>query len=168
MTDPTLAAILRSMPNMPRDVAEQWLLPHARRSGYGWPPSADGGSAPWSLNLAGRTLTWWHDRQWFQDSLPMTLDVMSHATQLHVRQLLDKAGQGQDYLPDSAGRIASVRAHIAQTGTWPLAPVAYPDSDGLALIDGHHRLAALEAARAANLPDLLDRHAVWIALPPTA
>jgi len=156
------------MPDMPQEVAEQWLLPHARRKGYGWPPSEDGRLEPWSLNLAGRSLTWWRDRRWFQDALPMTLDVMSHATRFQVERLLIGAERGQDYLPQSCKRIASVRGHIAQAGTWPLAPVAYPDSDGLALIDGHHRLAALQAERTAGLLTLQDRHAVWIALPPKA
>jgi hypothetical protein len=98
----------------------------------------------------------------------MALDHMSHATRFQVERLLLAQAKGRDLLPQSRARMDRIAAHIAAEGTWPVPVVAYPEADGLALVDGHHRLAALEAARRAGQPGLQTRHLVWLALPGSA
>jgi len=167
MTATLVAVILRDMPDLPEDVAEQWLAPHAARPGYGWPPPDDGRVEPWGSILAGRPLSWWRERIWHREPLPMVFDYMSHATRAKVAALIEAAEAGHDLFPDSQGRLGELRACIAATGTWPRDPVAYPDADGLSLIDGYHRFAALLLERSEGRIGPQDRHAVWLALPPT-
>lgn len=95
----------------------------------------------------------------------MTLDTLSSVTQFQVAQIVQAATAKQDYLPDSRARIARVHSHMADHGTWPLPVIGFPDVDGLALIDGFHRMAALTIARDAGALALQERHAIWIALP---
>lgn len=158
-------AIMADLPGLPEEVAEGWLVPHAQRPGFGWPPAKAGKEGPWSQLLAGRGLAWWRERLWHCEPLPMQLDVMSHVTKFQVERLLRACAEGRDYMPDSRHRVDTVSAQITKAGTWEHAVVAYPDADGLSLIDGHHRLAALEAARRAQPDKVAERHAVWIALP---
>lgn len=161
-----LTALRTDFPDVPGEVMETWLLPHVRRDGFSWPPPQGDSDGPWARILAGRPVSWWQARIWRCEALPLRLEVMSHAVQFQVRRLIATAEAGQDYLKQSRERVADMRRAIAETGTWPVPIVAYPDSDGLALVDGHHRFAALEMARAEGGMDLADRHRVWIALPP--
>lgn len=164
MDNERLASITQVFPGMPEEVAKTWLLPHADRAGFGWPPPEHGCAEPWSAVLGGRPVAWWQDRMWCCETLPMALDVMSHVTRFQVQQLLAGVAEGRDFLPQSRARIASIGAYIAETGRWPVTPVAFADSDGLSLIDGHHRLAALELARRSGQRNLRAAHRVWIAL----
>lgn len=154
------ARLEADFPDVPEAVLRGWLWPVAQRAG--WPPDGQG---PWDDVLMGRGPAWWQARRWRCEALPMTLDVMSHAVRFQTTRLVEAARAGQDIAPGSRARIASVQEYIVQTGTWPAAPVAFPDSGGLGLADGHHRLAALEMARGAGV-GVGARHRVWIALPP--
>ena len=159
------AGIARDFPDMPQDIQLTWLAPHAARHGFGWPPDADGTQEPWSAVLGGRPVSWWQDQIWVRESLPMDLAVMSHTTRFHVERLVTATLAGRDYLEASLSRVSRVSEFLVKSGTWPVAPVAFPDPDGRTLIDGFHRLAALELARRQGIAGLSARHEVWIALP---
>ena len=152
-------------PTIPEVVVAQWLAPAAARPGFGWPAPDDGTKEPWRTILAGRKLSWWASQIWFEDRIPFELEYMAHNTRFGVQQILENAAAGNDALAESRERLERIGAYFAGHGTWPVPPVAYPHSDGLALVDGHHRFAAMLLERARPDTKIAERHAVWLALP---
>lgn len=140
------ATIKRDLPHRPDDVVDQWLLKLANRApDTGWPPPEPLGSNAWKYILGGRPLSWWKKVTWNLEERDINFDALCQGTKRIVTNMVDGHVNGtlNLYSADSDIRFRSALAQIAKTGTLPRPLVVMQLKDGLSVIDGNHRVAAL-------------------------
>jgi len=136
--------VAADLPNFPRPVIEQWL---GHGVDWGWPPPFDKFGEPegpwrrllgdWGLEFL-RGLRWTLERGALD---PSKLGGEGHFTvKIMVAAYEGKAGE---LMKGDNGRIASLVDFIEKNGRLPASPVLHVRRDGLNVLDGCHRIAAL-------------------------
>jgi hypothetical protein len=166
------ATIKADLPHWPDDVIDQWLLRLANRGpDTGWPPPEPLGTHAWKYILGGRPLSWWKNVTWSLEEREVDFGRLCQGTKRIVNNMIDGHINGNPnlYSADSDVRFRSALSHIAKTGTLPRPLVVMQLRDGLSVIDGNHRVAALctcqagaaEIAKKGGVAPLLKQQ-VWL------
>jgi hypothetical protein len=173
-----LADIKKDLPHWPDEIIEQWLLKLANRGpDTGWPPPEPLGNHAWKYILGGRPLSWWKAVSWKLESSDLTFDTLCAASKRIIRDMLDGHVNGR---PNAISRIANSRIrfltagkYVSEHGTLPEPPLVIRLTDGLSVLDGNHRVAALSFRRLAserivNISGVAPEktHKVWVASHP--
>jgi hypothetical protein len=173
-----LADIKKDLPNWPDEVIEQWLLKLANRgTDTGWPPPEPLGNHAWKYILGGRPFSWWKAVSWRIENNDLTFDSLCAASKRIVRDMLDGHVSGK---PNAISRMADGRIrfltagkYVSEHGTLPEPPLVMRLTDGLSVLDGNHRVAALcfrrlASERIANISGVAPEktHKVWVASHP--
>jgi hypothetical protein len=142
------ATIKADLPHWPDDVIQQWLLKLANRGAdTGWPPPERLDGHAWKYILGGRPLSWWKDVSWQLGDNDLEFDALSQASKRIVNQMIDAHINGvanvYSTMADSKTRFESASRYIAENGTLPKPLIVMRLNDGLSVIDGNHRTAAL-------------------------
>lgn len=143
-----LAAVVRTLPNFPEDLIQEWLAPYVLSEG--WPPSVDFAGFPigrWRDLLGQRPLTFWNLVRWTRESLRFRLQ------QLHGESLRAVLGLAAGYtgkardpiasrIRDGKKRFDGLVGFISKSGRLPVPPAVLLTPHGLEIMDGYHRIAA--------------------------
>jgi hypothetical protein len=145
------ADIKADLPQWPDDVIDQWLRKLANRGpDTGWPPPEPWGNSSWKYILGRRPLSWWQNVTWNLEQREVNFGALSQGTKRIVNNMIDGHinGHANLYSADSDVRFRSALGHIAKNGVLPRPLVAMQLKDGISVIDGNHRVAALCACQA--------------------
>ena len=171
--------IKRDLPNIPDEVVDIWLVPFAEDPAYGWPPLND----RWKYVLQRHGLDYWVSTTWQRDELriaegDLTSDSRYVARAIYESNVLGLRNEFSE-LMDSRRRFNQIHQHILYNGVIPRPVIMLETPNGLATIDGHHRLSALFYVRIcwqnAEMRQRLKANAaiepirnqpVWICTPP--
>lgn len=146
MTD--LDTLRAELPDWPDDVLDQWLLPYV--SLLGWPPALGHDAAPtgrWFAILRQRPISEWRRVRWGQISHGLLPDKIAPASLEALMGVAQGALSGRPNLytqgiADLQQRFSRIVDYITSNNALPRRPVLVREPDGLAVADGHHRLAA--------------------------
>jgi hypothetical protein len=169
-----LADIKADLPNWPDDVIDQWLLKLANRGAdTGWPPPEPLGNHGWKYILGKRPLSWWKEVTWALGEPELKFDSLSDNSKRIVRDMIDghvnKVPNSYVRWPDSKARFLSAGRYVSEHGTFPRPPLVINLPDGMSVLDGNHRVAALCFRQ--DAPDRiiqmsgvapLAKHQVWV------
>lgn len=144
----TISELESSLPNFPREVLEEWLLPYAESEG--WPPAeADDGSLcnRWKYLLANKTLKFWKAINWEKVQRHVSIQDLNESCRNVMMSMVlaavkDQSNFYSDSIPDLKPRFERIVEHIRATGKLPCPPTLIHESDGLSIVDGNHRMAA--------------------------
>jgi len=146
-----LATIKADLPDWPDDVIKQWLLKLANRGpDTGWPPPEDLDGNAWKYILGGRPPSWWKKVTWKLEDRDVNFEALSRGTKLIVNDML-----GGDDTAEPDARLIGAANYVAKHGSFPKPLVAMQLEDGLSVLDGNHRVAALCACQA--IPDTVSK-----------
>lgn len=163
--DEALADARRMFANFPPEVFTGWLDPCIRH--HGWPPRG----FEWQGFLFGLPLGFWQSVHWQQQSgIALRPEELGHKS-AQLSQLITEAAAGRrnllsEHMPDTATRFRRALAHVTAHGTTPGLPLLLVLPEGVEVIDGSHRIAALLAWQA-GLPTSAPppRLSAWVARP---
>ena len=137
---------------MPPEVFDLWIVPLIDASG--WPFSSVNDSVigtEWDRFLIGRPLSFWATVEWRLLSLPMTESVYHPETALRVRWIVGNCALGEQTptadLQDTKKRFRTAASFIQVNGQLPSPIVGITTREGFEIVDGHHRLAALNRSQ---------------------
>jgi hypothetical protein len=169
-----LGEIKVDLPCWPDDVVEQWLLRLANRGpDTGWPPPDPLDGSAWKYILGHRPLPWWQQVSWTLEEDDLEFDSLCGGTKRIVVDMLNThVGGGPARYPvgpDGKERFSSALRYIAQHGSIPRPLIAMRINDGISVLDGNHRIAALCFCRQAREEIVkqggvapLENHPIWI------
>ena len=166
-----LATIKADLPDWPDEVIELWLLKLANRgSDTGWPPPEPFGESAWKHILGDRPLSWWKRVTWKREDRDLNFEALSQDPRSIVNKMLDAHINNKtnvySTMLNSKARFESAALYIAQNGTVPEPLVGMELEDGLSVLDGNHRMAALCYCQATAMR--FWKMAVWLRLKATA
>ena len=163
--DEALADARATFPKMPADAFTLWVDDRIRSNG--WPPVG----IEWAGFLDGKPLTYWQALEWQRESITLRPEELTPNAFSLVMQLVE-AAQGRpnlmsQYIPNTAERFKSCLEYIQANGTTPNVILLLRASEGIVIIEGNHRIAALLAYQS-QLPkgSSLLRVDAWVARPP--
>lgn len=150
-----LAHIKADLPDWPDEVIEQWLLKLANRgTDTGWPPPEPLGDSAWKYILGLRPLSWWKNVAWKSEERDIDFSVLCNSTKRIVNGMISGHINDKPNIysagPDSKDRFFSAMKFLSEHGRVPGALVVMQLNDGLSVIDGNHRVAALCARQAVS------------------
>jgi hypothetical protein len=136
-------AIKKDLPNFPDQIIKDWLEPFAEDEG--WPPAAE----RWRYLLKETDLDRWRSVNWKLEEHDFTRLSLSLSCMASLRALLRAYVEGEDneYF-QALGERGKERFHIQlhqliDHGVFPSPPVLVDHGEGLEIMDGNHRIAAL-------------------------
>jgi hypothetical protein len=153
-------------PNMPAEVREMWLDSVA--AGYGWPfdslddPTED---TPWFHVFCKFPLKVWAAVEWELREIDITKNPLrpsSHLAIMSIQQQHKGLSTIVAGVVDTEKRFRACADFIQANGSIPKPIVGIFRPDGFDIVDGNHRVAALQHLK--MLPTY--RIPCWIALPP--
>jgi hypothetical protein len=163
-----LVRIKADLPQWPDEVIEQWLLKVANRGPEtGWPPP-EPLKEPCKFVLGERPLSWWRAVTWRLEEHELNIDRLSASTRRVVREMIDAHIGGvsnvHTRVPESKLRFTAALEYVSEHGTIPKPPLAMRMRDGIIVIDGNHRVAALcvhqeQERKNGSIP--LEKHKIW-------
>lgn len=140
-----LSDLKDELPDWPDDVLESWLLRHARREGFGWPPPKDLSESQWRYVLV-QSLDWWRDIEWSRHEIALEDNELGDDQRVRTSEMFEAYFRGANNayrtIEDGKARTVQIVSYMAAHGTLPVAPVALLKNDGLDMVDGNHRLLA--------------------------
>jgi hypothetical protein len=155
-----LADIKKTLPNMPDDVIDVWLLPLANQEGMGWPPPNPMGQHRWNYILGEKPLEWWSEVSWQLQKTDCSFSKLSNGSRRTVQQMLAAHVDGvtnlYGKLDGEKERFKPALRHIIKHGSFPRPIVTVATPSGLTVVDGNHRMAAFVASQSAE-DELLKR-----------
>jgi hypothetical protein len=163
--DEALADARRVFPNFPPELFTLWLDPCIRH--HGWPPRG----FAWDGFLFSLPLAFWQSVRWQEDSgLVLQPGQLGHKS-AQLSRLITEAGSGQrnllsQHMPDTGQRFRTALAHVEREATTPGRPLLLVLPEGIEVIDGSHRVAALLAAQARQPLQAPLRFTAWVGRPP--
>ena len=143
-----LATIKADLPDWPYEVIKLWLLKLANRgSDTGWPPPEPFGNSAWKHILGEKPLRWWKLVTWKREDRDLNFEALSQDSRSIVNKTLDAHINNKtnvySTMLNSKARFESAALYIAENGTVPEPLVGMELGDGLSVLDGNHRMAAL-------------------------
>ncbi|MGM0582956.1 MAG: hypothetical protein ACQETL_19925 [Bacteroidota bacterium] len=136
-------SIKKDLPYFPDQVIKDWLLPFAQDEG--WPPTAE----RWQYLLKEKNLDRWRSASWELKELDFSKLVLSPRCMASLYALVRAYTLGEDNEYSRAlGERGKERFHIQlhyliDYGVFPSPPVLIDHGEGLEIMDGNHRVAAL-------------------------
>jgi len=136
-------AIKEDLPNFPDEVIKDWIEPFALDEG--WPPNAE----RWRYLLKETDLDRWRSMNWEQRDQDFAKLVLSPICTASLGALLRAyTGGEQNVYAQSLGERGKERFHfqlhqLIDHGVFPSPPVLVDHGEGLEIMDGNHRIAAL-------------------------
>jgi hypothetical protein len=150
---------------MPDEVFEMWIA-HGLQHGLEWkfsPDSETAAGTDWEGFFGHKSLTFWRNADWTLTSIIPSPELFHLETKARVIAIIGWCVYGKQTptanVHDSKNRFATFTEIIRKAGKLPCPVVGAKTGDGLEIVDGNHRLAAvvyLELANSLNLP-------IWIA-----
>lgn len=140
-----LKAIKHDLPQFPSDVAEKWLLPIARRPGFGWPPTT---TNDWRFVLGrDNDLSYLKGLAWRRQELELTpplfdAKVMKMIVGLFQAHVLNEPNIYSMSMTDGAERFQNCCMYLKNHGTFPWPIVLQRLGTKYHVLDGAHRLCA--------------------------
>jgi hypothetical protein len=143
--DEALADARNTFSAFPEDAFVLWLDDRIRSNG--WPPIG----IEWEGFLYGKPISFWQGLKWHQEVLSIRPEDLTQTAFDLIMQII-QAGTGQRnlmswYIPKTADRFKSCLAYVRTNTTVPGTILLLRDLDGLYVIDGNHRIAALLAVQ---------------------
>lgn len=135
---------------LPEDVAELWLAPQVEA--HGWPfrrvtDSAEG--SRWHGLLGYQSLVFWEQATWERKQLAYAHGVLHPESKKHVTDIFMAHGLGID-TGGAAGKLGGGPARFSKSLEFirrerrlPRPLILLETEEGLFVLDGHHRLAAV-------------------------
>ena len=162
-----LADARNTFPNFPEEVFTLWLDDRIKQNG--WPPEG----IEWQGFLFGKSPDYWKSLEWNKQFVSLRPEGMASKSLMLVMQIIE-AGRGtknllSTYIPNTSERFKSALSFIKEHATTPGTPLLLSTEDGIEVVDGNHRVAALLAvqnqlpAGTTELP-----LSVWLAKPPSS
>lgn len=136
-------SIKQDLPNFPDEVIRDWIEPFAQDEG--WPPTA----ARWRNLLKETDLDRWRSVSWELKDQDFSALVLSPSCTASLGALLRAYIGGEDNEYSQAlGERGKERFHtqlhqLIDHGVFPSPPVLVDHGEGLEIMDGNHRIAAL-------------------------
>jgi hypothetical protein len=145
--------IKASLPNWPDDVIDQGLLKLANRgSDTGWPPPKNLQGSAWENILGRRPLSWWERIDWHLEERGVNFNALCAGTRRIVNALIDGHLNDTPNIysvgDNSKTRFFDALGSIAKNGIFSYPIITVRLDDGLSVLDGNHRVAALCACQA--------------------
>lgn len=160
-----LASARNTFTNFPDEAFTLWLNDRVREND--WPPRG----LEWEGFLFGKSINYWQTLQWQRHTLTLTPEELSSASYALAIQLIQaasgKSNQLSAYISNTAERFRSCLDYIQAHGTTPGVVLLLRNEDGISVIEGNHRIAALIAfqlLRPVDSPAL--SFEAWVATPP--
>lgn len=164
--DQALADARATFPNFPDEAFTLWLDDRIRQNG--WPPSG----IEWAGFLDGKPIDYWQSLMWQRSTVTLTPEDLSSNGINLVTQLIEAASGVKNimarYIPNTAERFISCLTYIRANATTPGVVLLHRSEDGMSIIDGNHRIAALMAFQgqfSGEIPPLPIE--AWVATPPS-
>lgn len=140
--------LCESLPNFPKDLLEEWLLPYANSEG--WPPAPSEFDEPlgrWRYLLKKQPLAYWKSIEWRSIDGLLNPSNLSPQWQGILVDMVMGAVKGQLNLysmeiPNLKERFDNIVAFLSENGAFPRPPALLVDEGGFTVLDGNHRLAA--------------------------
>jgi hypothetical protein len=132
----------KDLPNWPLAVLEDWLLYFAREPDLGWPPPEPLGNHRWSGILGHRPLSWWKKVTWKKEKATCGLLNLCPRSRQLTQMIHDEIHAGTADNVESRRYKIQVQ-YILEHGVFLNALIAMRSQDGLLVLDGYHRVAAL-------------------------
>lgn len=143
-TSPWFQQIKADLPGWPEEVIRLWIDPIA--NSYGWPPPMPDLGA-WRYALGVKGLDFWNAVRWERVDRPLTFEDFCAGSRGSIHGLLNtyvlKVKNEYSNLENGQVRFDSAFAACVQLGKFPYPVILLQSTDGLELIDGNHRVAAL-------------------------
>ena len=144
----SVADIKKDLPGWPDEVVREWL--HWFANDICWPPPEPLGEHRWSGILGGRSLSWWKNVSWKQETVNCALDNLSDKSRGIVNSTIKEVGNAP--AEDAARkRFKRPMDYILEEGKFPEPMAAMRVPSGLEIIDGNHRMSAFCGVQA--MPD---------------
>jgi len=163
--DEAVAASRAVFPRFPEEALVTWIAPIA--VDYG-PPN---NSQRWSFVL-GATIEFWNAVYWSLEDWPFKLESLDSSSLrcLHEMQKAYFAGERNRYsnIENGHQRLESIMEYIRRHRALPRPPILLSQKDGLAVVDGNHRLLAYHAVRQMNVDAIPGQQPTWIVRPAPA
>ena len=181
---PELAQVAVDLPNMPRDIIEQWLAVYVRSEG--WPPALRPDGVPlgrWGHLFGLKTFDYWRRVRWQRQDIALDFASLTPRSKDSVNDIIGAHVNGESnfyslWVKDGRQRFESILQHLASHGILPCPIVAVSLPTGYWVVDGNHRAAAVCAYRQAvsseegrrriaesALKALAPHHTAWIGTP---
>lgn len=143
----SLDALQADLPNFPREVLEDWLLPFAQTEG--WPPAVDSEGIPsdrWRPILNEQPLSHWRSVKWAKCEGLVSFQHLHLKTQIMVlameRGLFGPNDAMSEKIKAWTLRFNRIVEYFAVHGVFPRPPVLLVEDGKLFALDGNHRIAA--------------------------
>ncbi len=149
---------------MPDEVFEMWLEPIAEH--YGWPfvkPDESKDGTKWAEVFGDHDLNYWVSVKWRFSEIAMTEKTFTDFTWFRLDSIINGCVEGIPTLftgvAESKERFRACADFIRNNGRIPGPIIVLDKGNGIEIVDGNHRIAALlhiGIPRGYNVP-------VWIA-----
>lgn len=136
-------AIKEDLPNFPDQVIKDWLEPFAQDEG--WPPTAE----RWINLLKDTNLNRWGSVRWQLKEQDFSSLALSPGCMLSLGALVRAYAAGEDneysrVLGEKGRERFRIQLHqLIDHGVFPSPPILVDHGEGLEIMDGNHRVAAL-------------------------
>jgi hypothetical protein len=133
--------------NMPDEVFELYMKPLIAR--YGWPyRSVDSPTGEnWFRRFDGHSLKTMSQLSWERREMPFSFDVFHPSSKERLALMVETHMRGRRtpfaQVMNAKARFFRCRDYIARTGQMPAPVILMKDPEGLRILDGNHRLAAM-------------------------
>jgi hypothetical protein len=146
----TIFDLKKDLPNWPLSILDDWLLYFANEPDLGWPPPEPLSTHRWSGILGGRPLSWWHCVTWKKENVDCGVSSLcKKSSDLTMATLNDVLLCTADETEKRRYRMPM--QYVLEHGVFLYALVAMKTPNGLLVLDGYHRLAALQGLQ--QMPD---------------
>jgi hypothetical protein len=136
----------RDLPNWPLAILDDWLKYFAREPDLGWPPPEPLGNHRWARILGGRSLAWWYNVTWKKHSVDCDLAKLCPRSR-HLTIMIHDDIHNRRADEVESRRYKMPLQYLLEHGVFLNALVAMNRPDGLLVLDGYHRMAALHGLR---------------------
>lgn len=151
-----LKKIKTTVPDIPDEIVQLWLLPFAQK--FGWPPID---SDDWRDKMASESIDFWNGASWKQTEIDPIEQGYSYICEHTIEGLINACVYGQQNMEarmmgaDSKERFFRALDYMLQHGVFPSRPIVYKERGGrYSILDGSHRIASLVMSKQLNaLPE---------------
>jgi hypothetical protein len=139
-------AARQTFSNMPEEMFLLWLDDRIRSNG--WPPNGP----EWEGFLFGLSVEYWQQLKWELKAVQLSTQNLCHSSQQMVFHIIDACVNNNNnimvqYIPSIRERFQGILQYIAQNQEVPK-PLIFLQLGGCyEIVDGSHRLSALETLR---------------------
>lgn len=139
------------LPKMPEEVFAIWIAPLIKTDGWPFSHVRSIATANWVNNLSGYPLQFISNLNWHLQELPGSLvgfkPIVPKRIHALAKQYTTGIQQFDRLVINGPQRFKRALQYVVAHGNIPRPVVIVKDVFGMQLLDGHHRLAAMYAAR---------------------